>query len=284
MGLHAPQVMAAAPADGKDLDEVRRLYEEGKSFFETSQYEKAAELWTRAYGKAPDDSPGVKNAMVYNIATAQEQAYGMDRDIAHLRQAEQLLRRYVENYKVVYAKTPEAKADVDAANARIRDLQEKIKQAESGVAPTPPPAAAAATAPTGARYGSGAVDGIQWNTGSTATVDQEALAENRRLSSESKKTDTMIIAGYIVGSVGLVFLLVGIGGLGGASAVDDVGAARTTRNVGFGTLAIGVAGTAAGATLLGVGFTRRNKIKARQVRLAPMLGPRTAGVSFGMHF
>lgn len=297
VGLAAPtsllpttaHAVAPAASSGKNLDEARALYDEGKSFFDTSQFEKAADIWTRAYGKVPDDAPGVKNAMVYNIATAQEKAYAMDKDVQHLRQAEQLLRTYVENYKRMYKKTPETKAEVDKANVRIRELQQQIKDAENGVAPTPPPGPEPTGTPTDARYGSGAVDGIQWSTGSTAEVDEEALAENRRLSTEAKKADTMIIAGYVVGSVGLFFLLVGAGGLGAGAAVDDdtedtAGAARTSRGVGYGGLALGVAGVAAGATLLGVGFSKRKKAQARQVRVAPQIGPRSAGLGISGRF
>ena len=301
VGLAAPTsllpstALAVAPAasasDGKNLDEARKLYDEGKSFFDTSQFEKAADIWTRAYGKVPDDAPGVKNAMVYNIATAQEKAYAMDKDIVHLRQAEQLLRTYVENYKRMYKKTPETKAEVDKANERIRELQQQIKDAENGVAPTPPPPGPEPEqpTPTDARYGSGAVDGIQWSTGSTAEVDEEALAENRRLSTEAKKADTMVIAGYVVGSIGLFFLLVGASGLGAGAAVDDnteetAGAARTSRGVGYGGLALGVAGVAAGATLLGVGFSKRKKVQARQVRVGPQMGPRSAGLGISGRF
>ncbi|MBL4688965.1 MAG: hypothetical protein JKY37_30520 [Nannocystaceae bacterium] len=288
-GLASTEARAYAPAaaDGKDLDAARKLYDDGKSFFDTSQYEKAADIWTRAYGKVPDDAAGVKNAMVYNIATAQEKAYVMDKDVVHLRQAEQLLRTYVENYKLIYTKTPETKVEVDKANTRIRELQAKIRQAESGVAPTAP-----APQPTPAadpHYGSGAVDGIVWSSGSAAEVDQEALAENRRLSSESKKADTLIIAGYVVGSIGLLSLLIAAGGLGTAATTEPSDGSTTTtttrsRGVGYGSLVVGLAGLAAGGALLGVGFSKRKKIRNREVRISPSFGPSMAGVSFGMRF
>lgn len=283
VGLHENLALAAAPADsGKDLEAARKLYDEGKSFFDTSQYEKAADMWTIAYGKVPDDAPGVKNAMVYNIATAQEKAFLMDKDLVHLRQAEQLLRTYVENHKRLYKKTPKTKAEVDKANARIRELQREIAAAERGDAPTPPPFVAR---PVDAHYGSGAVDGIQWNTGSTAEVDQAAVEANQRLSRESQKTDAMIIAGYVTGSIGLVALLVGFGGLGGAAAAEDAAPGqRTGRGVGYVGLGVGLAGVATGATLLGVGFSRRKKIRERQLRVAPSVGRRSASLSFGMRF
>jgi len=292
-GKKAKAKSAAQP--GKDLNEARRLYDDGKSFFETSQFAKAADIWTRAYGKVPDDAPGVKNAMVYNIATAQEKAYAMDRDVVRLHQAEQLLRTWVDVYKKMYKKTPETKAEVDKANARIRELQEKIKQAESGVEPEPVVVAEPADpgTPTDARYGSGAVDGIVWNTGSTAEVDKEALAENQKLAAESKKADNLIIAGYVVGAVGILALFVAAGGFGTSAAADpiddedldpDAAPGEAAASVGYGGIAFGVAGLAAGATLLGVGFSRRKKIRARQVRVAPMFGPKTAGVALGMKF
>ena len=117
---------AMAPAEDAALAESRALYDEGKARFDTFDYEGAVDLWTKAYAKLPEDNAGVRNAMVYNIATAQEKAYDVDKDLQHLRQAVLLLQSYIKNYKAIYKRTPETEAEVQKAENRIAALQERI--------------------------------------------------------------------------------------------------------------------------------------------------------------
>jgi hypothetical protein len=268
------QAAVVAPA-ADDADEAKRLYDEGLARFETHDYNGAVDKWTLAYGKLPEDATGQRNAMVYNIATAQEKAYDLDKDLQHLRQAALLLESYVANYKRIYKKTDETKAEVDKANVRIQGLRDRIAAAERGEVAAPPP-----TAPTPVGAPRTSVDGIQWNTGHAPPVDKEKLAHNRLLATQAQKGDQMVIAGYVVGSIGLLFLLSGAAAAGVGSNAESDGAVFS----GVGLLVFGAAGVATGGALLGVGFKKKNAAKRGEIVLSPAAGRNFAGLGVAGRF
>ncbi len=283
-----PAEAAATPeAEDPGVVQARALYEEGKARFDLFDYEGAIELWTQAFSKLPEDEASVRNSMVYNIATAREKAFEANGDIQHLRMAVKLLQSYIDNYKALYEKSPEATAEVSKAEERIATLEERIAQAEQGDTRPPPPVDGEA---------GGTV--IGWNDHSAPAADPELLARNQRLSKEESKTDKMLIASYVTLSVGGLFTLAGTAAVFGANAVDsaeemtmiDPTEAETqrteaARGSGYGMLALGLAGLVTGATLLGVGLDRRKKAKkGTLVSGAPVLGPRFAGASVHVRF
>ncbi len=275
------QAAVVAPAEDPAVTEARALYDEGKARFDTFDYKGAVDLWTKAYAKLPDDASGVRNAMVYNIATAQEKAYEVDKDLQHLRQAVLLLEQYVKNYKAIYKRTPETKVEVDKAEARIASLKERIAKAEGGNDPTPPPNAAQP------QFGGSGVDGISWTTGHTPPPDPELQEKNRKLAAESKKTDRMLIASYVCLGVGGLFLLSGGGALFGGTRANNsnVDAGRGAIGAGYGSLAVGVAGLGAGITLLVIGLGRQKRAEQDLlVSGSPVIGPGFAGASLNMRF
>lgn len=275
------QVQAAvltAPDEDPALAESRALYEEGKAKFDTFDFEGAVDLWTKAYAKLPESEAGVRNAMVYNIATAQEKAYELDKDVQHLRQALLLLEQYVKTYKAMYQKTPETKAEVDKAEGRIAQLKERIAKAERGEDTTPPPGPATPT-PTGP--GLQTNDGIVWNSGHYPPADKDLMIRNRKLAEEEQKTDHMLIASYVTLSIGGVLLLGGAGALGYGVREDG----REARGAGYGTLALGLASTATGVTLMVIGFQRRKKARnGTLVAGTPVVAPGFAGASLRVRF
>lgn len=291
-GLAAgPRVAVAAvlaPDDDPAVAEARTLYEEGKAKFDTFDYEGAVDLWTKAFAKLPESEAAVRNAMVYNIATAQEKAYELDKDVQHLRQAVLLLEQYVKNYKVLYKRTDETKAEVDKAEARIATLKERIARAERGEDTTAPPPTG--TPPPGTPTGAGfqTNDGIVWSSGANPPVDKELLNRNQRLATENEKTDHMLIASYVTLSIGGVFLVGGGGALYGGSRLrtdDDPDAGSGARGAGYGSLALGLASLAAGVTLLVIGFERRKKARnGTLVAGTPVVAPGFAGASLRVRF
>lgn len=283
LGLR-PRAAAAAPVaadSGRDevdptLERSRALYQEGLARFETFDYEGAVELWTKAYAELPEGADQVRNKLVYNIATAQQMAFEVDEDLQHLRRAVLLLEQYVQSFKALHQRTPEAQAEVDRANARVAELRERIDRTERGEdAPAEP--SPAATSDADAHYGSGAIDGIVWTTPSATPLDADRLHRNRRLATEDHKTDRMLIGSYVALSVG------GAATLAGAGTV--LGARDAARGAGYGVLGLGVVGLATGFTLLAIGLERRKR--ARQGTLvagAPMVAPGLAGAAVAVRF
>ena len=94
----------------------------------------------------------------------------------------------------------------------------------------------------------------------------------------------MIVAGYVTGSIGLVFLAGGIGGVGGARAANTAAGRRASEGVGYGGIAIGVAGVATGAVLLGVGYSKRKRLRRGELAVAPYGSRTSAGVTLGGRF
>lgn len=134
---------AQAPASPTPLDEARELYREGRAAFDTADYDGAVALWTKAYAKLPDtdDTRSIRNDIVYNISTAQIEAYALDRDLGRLRRAEVLLRRYMDEYISAAEDIEGMVAETEKVRRRLREVQDRIAEAEAG-SQTPAPATA----------------------------------------------------------------------------------------------------------------------------------------------
>jgi two-component sensor histidine kinase len=195
-GPRSALAVVTAPEEDPALAESRALYEEGKAKFDTFDFEGAVDLWTKAYAKLPESEASVRNAMVYNIATAQEKAYEVDKDVQHLRQAVLLLEQYVKTYKAMYKKTPETKAEVDKAEGRIATLKERIARAERGEDVTAPPPTDVPPTP-----GLQTNDGIVWSSGHNPPADPQLVLKNRKLAEEEEKQTRIRTLGLIHGQL-----------------------------------------------------------------------------------
>ncbi|MCH9688344.1 MAG: hypothetical protein K0V04_43335 [Deltaproteobacteria bacterium] len=282
----APGPAPAAAAAGQatvdpSLVQARDLYEEGRARFDTFDYEGAVELWTRAYSKLPTDADGVRNRMVYNIATAQQLAFDIDHDVRHLRQAVLLLQQYVKTYRALHQPGPAYDEEIARADARIAALQARI-DGPTNPQPAPGPDADPAADPVAAdaRYGSGEIDGIVWTVDDGGPTDPDALRRNRQLSNADRKTDRMLIGSYVALSVGGALTLAGTGATLGTRQ-----SGQAAQGGSVGTLALGLAGLATGFTLLGIGLQRRKR--ARQgtlVAATPVVTHNFAGVAARVRF
>lgn len=94
-----PQAAASEPAptlgDGP-LAVFLLDYREGERLFQASDYGGAIERWTRAYASLPDlpDYAAYRGRVLFELAEAHLRAYEGDRDLAHVRRAEQLYTEY----------------------------------------------------------------------------------------------------------------------------------------------------------------------------------------------
>jgi tetratricopeptide (TPR) repeat protein len=269
------EVHAAGPSPNNDasLEEARELYSKGKAAYETFQYEAAIDLWTEALAKLPPDRAGIRNRMVYNIATAQEKQYDLDKDISRLRNAAMLLERWIEEYKLLFKKTAETQAEVERAEARLEELRQKIAAAESGQ-----DAATVTTEPeTGAPEPETAGASKEVGFESDFDVPPDVLDHRKRIAAENR-AQGFIAGGWTALGLGFLFTVAGVGTI--------IGLRHNRLGVGGGIAGtvIGVAGMAAGGALLGVGYKKKKAVEAGDYSLAPTFGPGHAGLSFSGRF
>ena len=269
----APSDGATDRSDGDDPRlRAKSLYEQGKNRFDTADYDAAIELWTEAYGALPNtpDAAPIKAALIYNIATAQERAYAIDKDITHLRRAAILVQQYADAIPALYGEGEQAQAERDRVQERLEDLRTRIEEAEAA---QPEPEA-------------------------------EPDAEDESIehpfpepvpSSDMQpdpRTRPLIISGAVLAGLGVAMSGVMAGGLVmGSQANDGVPEDLEQRRDQFdkgrtgNTLAIAsgvVAGVlvVTGATLLGVGLSRRRS----PVAVTPSVGPKWSGLSLSGRF
>jgi len=289
IGLHADIASARAPESAPPtnqptidpaLETSRELYQEGRARFDTFDYGGAVQLWTRAYAELPENADGIRNRLVYNIATAQQMAYDIDHDLQHLRQAILLLQRYVKDYRALHQQTADTSAEVERAEARIAELEQRIVRAETGEAEPDDEDEEPTPIVTDPHYGSGAIDGIVWTTTDRGAPDPDQLHRNRHLASEDHKTDRILIGSYVALSVGGLLTIAGTGAVLGTRG-QGLGA----RGGSIAGLGLGLAGLTTGFTLLAIGLERRKR--ARQGTLvagAPIIGPKMAGAAMIVRF
>lgn len=259
-----PSVEAPDPA----LAEAKQLYDEGLAEYETFEYDGAISKWTQAYGKlgASPDTAEMRNAIVYNIARAREQAYEQTRDLGHLRKAKALLERYVA--EEIAAGSPD-EHDLATARARVEELGDRIAEIERTSA-TPKPTATPA---------------------STATDDRERPRGPGR---------TLIIVGGVLAGVGVGLAIGGVtaGAVLGKRAdrdvpgLDELGDEQRRedriadgRRANVLMLACGIAGGAValtGIVLVAVGAVKQRR--APRTAVAPALGPGYAGLALRARF
>jgi hypothetical protein len=254
----------AEPAE----DTARTLFDEGSTAYDTSDYNLAIRKFTEAYAAAgtiadEDTRKRVLAGLLFNLSRAHVEAYGVDRDVSHLRIAKDLFKKYQSRY-----------GEADFASMELQAKIDKLL-AEAEAEPTPASASAGsddATAPRSA----GAVDNPPKSDGP---------APGRGL----------IIGGITSLAVGVA----GLGLLGGgaaivASAEDDYAAGPTRddrdaaadRGATGDTLVtsgavVASVGLIAGAALLAVGLRRR---KSASVAVLPSLSPTAAALTLRARF
>lgn len=258
---------AAPPAAGEEaqLAEAREMFERGRAKYDTFDYEGAIDVWQQAMAKVPESQAGVRNAMVYNIALAQEKAYDVDKDVAHLRQAVLLLEQWVGSYKAMFKKTPETDAEVGKAQQRIEELNARIKRIEAGEDTT--------TEAKPAEAGTS----IEFDTGYTPPPE---VMRQREKAKANNRSQGLIAGGWTVGAIGGLIFLGGAGGIAGTAGApgqDGLGA-----SIGFAV--VGAAMLVTGGIMLGKGYKQKKAIDEGQYSVAPYFNRQGGGAAFSMRF
>ncbi len=252
-----PVLAAAGPSASKssNIEEVRRLYQEGRARYETLDYAGAVELWTKAYAMVEPipENREIRNNLVYNIAAAKEKQFELEQDVTYLKQAKGLLERYVEEYKALYEPTEQAKAEVAKAEAKIAEIQAKIEQHE----------ATSSAAPADDRAAR------REQRRQQKRKYREILTTDPEVAPLYKSSKGMIGGGAAMIGVGALSIFVGLGLLGSAgfsAAIDEEASARRLRIAGWIVFATGLGLAGGGGALVGLGVKRRRdaNLKAKQ--------------------
>lgn len=125
--LLAALLMGPAPDQAEKLDEAAGLYREGSVMFDAADYDGAIDKFTRALGivAALDAQDETRLMLLYNIASAHEKQFEIDKDVEHLRQALALYKRYLEFAQ----STGDLGEELDVA-PRITRLEKRVKVAD----------------------------------------------------------------------------------------------------------------------------------------------------------
>ena len=129
--LPVPALATQTPSE-----EAESLYNEGRGLYETADYEGAIKLWTKAYTKLEWslDNAEIKVGLLYNLAGAHEEAFGINNNTTHLNKALVLLKRFEENIPKIYGEGADADAERQRVQERRDRLQAKLDEAKaSGV-------------------------------------------------------------------------------------------------------------------------------------------------------
>lgn len=126
-----------------DLSEAERLFREGKTKYDSADYEGAITSFTQALGEATAKGSKefqVRGLLLYNIGKAHIKAYDIDHDIEHLRQARAIYKRFIKEADVEAMFEKFSAQDVADARQELRMLEMRIGGLESeakGIEPVP---------------------------------------------------------------------------------------------------------------------------------------------------
>jgi tetratricopeptide (TPR) repeat protein len=136
ISLAAPAESAAPEAD---LTEARRLFDEGLARYEAADYEGAIEVFTLALGEVRGQGVNdfaVRGLLLFNIGRAHMRAHEIDHDVEHLRQAQTIFERFVEDAESHPGEIDEA--DISEAREQLAELERMLATAEQSE-PEPKP-------------------------------------------------------------------------------------------------------------------------------------------------
>jgi hypothetical protein len=122
---------AEGPAPEADLTEARRLFDEGLARYEAADYEGAIEVFTLALGEVRGQGGNnftVRGLLLFNIGRAHMRAYDIDHDVEHLRQAQTIFERFVEEAESRPGEIDEA--DISEAREQLAELERMLSAAE----------------------------------------------------------------------------------------------------------------------------------------------------------
>ncbi len=118
------------------LDDAQEYFREGQAMYTSADYNGAIEAFTDALSMVPEDE-NIRAQILWNIGVCHQEAFAIDEDRSHLRQAQIIFEQYA---KISAEKAAEAGVRLKA----IRDLLQTKPEA-APEAPTPSPVVPAPT-------------------------------------------------------------------------------------------------------------------------------------------
>lgn len=125
------------------VEASRAAFDRGTTMYETQRFDEAIDAFTEAFTQAAeieDDDLRARSAstMLFNLARAHLGAFGVDRNVEHLRQAERLMIKYREGEREA-GRDPDSDVDmrrlereIAAAMASVEARQEPETEPEPG--------------------------------------------------------------------------------------------------------------------------------------------------------
>lgn len=290
----SPGVLFAAPeAEPTPEEQAAALYYEGTTLYAASDYDGAIAKFTQALlvSSETDMSAEIRGALLQNLALAHAKAYGIKRDITHLRTAIDLYDRFLA--EADDAGYPDA--DVEDVEARRGALVELLAQAEAEAERDPDPDDGPEPGPEvdGEDAGDEQADGDPEDEDSTGTP--LGRDEPTRRDKPSKGALGLMATGAVAVAGGAV--AIGIGPLFRARAQDQVDAvddppereadfvdAEARKGTAWIISGSVVAAAGVGMLIAGIVMHERGRSTARTARVFPVAGPDLVGVGVGGRF
>lgn len=280
LSLQPQLAQAAAPAD---TSEAQDLYAQGKKHYEIGEYERALELWKEAYATLGDsaDLQEVRHTLVYNILEADIRVYEVNKDITYLRRAKTLLESYLNKHKQLYEDTPKALEEREATAARLVEVEEMLKAAETEQAGGP---ASTGVAPEEAKGG-------KPDLTKAKLARMREIRADPALTKQNKRYGAFIIGGSVGTGVGATVLIVGANRTPGTEVMTTnpdgtVSTEVIEGNSGYVLMGVGAIALAAGITFLVIGTKRRKKLRTPRLESSffPYATPQQAGMGASFSF
>ncbi len=123
------------PGEDPDMQRARELFDSGVARYTAADYGAAVDLWLEAYALIPPtyDNRLVKAELIYNVARAQQKWFEIDQDIKHLRQAREILARYLGEVDEIYP-PEQVELERQKVQEQIDELDELIRETEAEIA------------------------------------------------------------------------------------------------------------------------------------------------------
>lgn len=257
----ASQALPGESVESSDFEELKRLYNEGQARYDTFDYDGAVEIWTRVYAQLGDSATErqIKNAIVYNIASALEKAYDIDGDPKRLQRAIGLLDKYIEEFRALNDPSPDARKELTQAQERRSELQVKLAQAGG-----------ATVAPTGVTPTNTVSPKV-----SQAAAVRDLLRHDPEISRQYRSGRAMVISGAVGVGVGGLLFITGVAAIAYEQAADvdlETGESEGVSAASIAVTAVGGSLLVGSSVLLGIGSHRRRKaVRAAQAKVASQL-------------